>query len=169
MGLTAFSNVVQQVPDDCDAWANVAAIHIHNKNPESAYPALCESLKNRRNNWRVWVNKLYCCMDLAKYDEAVQAIDVLVDFKTQRSTMADIPDLDEKVVRALVNATIGLLEEAAKEKVSRREREMRPMSETKKKKKTPLYLPTSHSTKKTKTGGKGWTLCEQDEKLFASG
>ena len=123
MGLTAFSNVVQQVPDDCDAWANVAAIHIHNKNPESAYPALCESLKNRRNNWRVWVNKLYCCMDLAKYDEAVQAIDALVDFKTQKSTMADIPDLDEKVVRALVNATIGLLEEAAKEKVSRRERE----------------------------------------------
>ncbi|GMH83859.1 hypothetical protein TL16_g09739 [Triparma laevis f. inornata] len=70
--LKSFSNVVTQRPDDCDAWANVAAIHIHNKAPASAYPALNESLKQRRNNWRVWINKLYVCMDLGKIDEAIQ-------------------------------------------------------------------------------------------------
>lgn len=113
--LKAFSFVVQQVPDDCDAWANVAAVHIHNKNPESAYPALCESLRFRRQNWRVWINKLYCCMDLGKWDEAVQAVHTLLDFKTQKSTMKDIPDMDERVVKALVRETVKGLEKCVRE------------------------------------------------------
>ncbi len=40
--LRAFSEVVQQEPEEGDAWANVAAIHMHNKNPAEAYPALLE-------------------------------------------------------------------------------------------------------------------------------
>jgi tetratricopeptide (TPR) repeat protein len=65
-GKVAFSNVVQQVPDEGDAWANLAAIHIHMKEPAQAYPALLESLKYARHNWRVWINKMFVCMDLAK-------------------------------------------------------------------------------------------------------
>lgn len=40
--LQAFTEVVQQEPEEGDAWANVAAIHMHNKNPGEAYPALNE-------------------------------------------------------------------------------------------------------------------------------
>ena len=40
--LQAFSEVVQQEPDERDAWANIAAIHMKNKNPSEAYPALNE-------------------------------------------------------------------------------------------------------------------------------
>lgn len=40
--LKAFSEVVQQEPEGADAWANVAAVHMHNKMPEKAYPALNE-------------------------------------------------------------------------------------------------------------------------------
>jgi tetratricopeptide (TPR) repeat protein len=40
--LQAFTEVVQQEPEEGDAWANVAAIHMHNKNPQEAYPALNE-------------------------------------------------------------------------------------------------------------------------------
>lgn len=53
--LKAFSEVVRQEPEEAEAWANVAAIHMHNRNPAEAYPALNESLKQNRNNWRVWV------------------------------------------------------------------------------------------------------------------
>lgn len=42
MALQAFTEVVQQEPEEGDAWANVAAIHMHNKNPQEAYPALIE-------------------------------------------------------------------------------------------------------------------------------
>ena len=80
--LRAFTEVVEQEPEEGDAWANVAAIHMHNENPGEAYPALNEvskhtvlkvneyfsfltlflllqSLKLNRNNWRVWVSKVY--------------------------------------------------------------------------------------------------------------
>lgn len=40
--LRAFSEVVQQQPDESEAWANVAAVHQHEKRPAEAYPALVE-------------------------------------------------------------------------------------------------------------------------------
>lgn len=40
--LEAFSEVVQQEPEEGDAWANVAAIHMRKKQPTKAYPALVE-------------------------------------------------------------------------------------------------------------------------------
>jgi Tfp pilus assembly protein PilF len=43
--LQSFTEVVEQEPEEGDAWANVAAIHMHNKNPSEAYPALNEVRK----------------------------------------------------------------------------------------------------------------------------
>ncbi len=40
--LRAFTQVVQQEPEEGDAWANVAAIHMRRRNPSEAYPALLE-------------------------------------------------------------------------------------------------------------------------------
>ena len=40
--LRAFTEVVQQEPEEGDAWGNVAAIHMHKRNPAEAYPALIE-------------------------------------------------------------------------------------------------------------------------------
>jgi len=42
VALQAFSEVVQQEPEEGDAWANIAAIHMHNKDPTKAYPAIIE-------------------------------------------------------------------------------------------------------------------------------
>ena len=103
--LTAFTEVVLQHPEESEAWANIAAIHLHNKKPTEAYPALNESLKYGRSNWRVWVSKLYTCLDLCKFDEATQACNVLLDLKTQKSSQ-QIPDLEEKCVRAVVGGTV---------------------------------------------------------------
>ncbi len=110
--LKAFTEVVQQEPEEGDAWANVAAIHMHNKEPSEAYPALNESLKLNRNNWRVWVSKLYTCMDLKKYDEAVQACQVLIDFKSKRNASEGIPSVEEKVIRGIVGGVISTYQQA---------------------------------------------------------
>ena len=40
--LRAFTQVVEQEPEEGDAWANVAAVHMHRQNPAEAYPALIE-------------------------------------------------------------------------------------------------------------------------------
>jgi len=110
--LKAFTEVVQQEPEEGDAWANVAAIHMHNKEPSEAYPALNESLKLNRNNWRVWISKLYTCMDLKKYDEAIQACQVLIDFKSKRNASEGIPSLEEKVIRGIVGGVISTYQSA---------------------------------------------------------
>jgi tetratricopeptide (TPR) repeat protein len=150
--LVAFTEVVQQQPDEHEAWANVAAVHMHNRNAALAYPALVEvrsfatntfyvcvakqnsptryptntyiicthttivsssssssssqSLKQNRNNWRVWVSKLYTCLDLGKFDEAVQACLVILDFRKSQSVNG-VPELEEKCVRAIVGGVIS--------------------------------------------------------------
>ncbi len=109
--LTAFSEVVQQEPTTGDAWANVAAIHMRNKNAESAYPALVEALKLHRNSWQNWESKLFVCLDLEKYDEAVQACNMLLDLKTTHS-VEGVPDLQEKCVRAIVGGALRTYEKA---------------------------------------------------------
>ena len=110
--LHAFTEVVQQEPEEGDAWANVAAIHMHNKEPSEAYPALNESLKLNRNNWRVWVSKLYTCMDLHKYDDAIQACKVLIDLKSTRNASEGIPSLEEKVIRGIVGGVVSNYQKA---------------------------------------------------------
>ena len=135
--LRAFTEVVEQEPEEGDAWANVAAIHMHNKNPGEAYPALNEvskhtifkvneyfsfltlflllqSIKLNRNNWRVWVSKVYSCMDLQKYDEAIQGCFVLIDLKAKRNESEGVPPIEEKVVRAIVNASVSHYNSALK-------------------------------------------------------
>jgi tetratricopeptide (TPR) repeat protein len=106
--LRAFSEVVQQEPEEAEAWANVAAIHMHNKQPNQAYPALLESLKQNRSNWRVWVSKLYTCLDLEKYDEAVQACNIILDL---RSSSDQIPPLEARCVRAIVGGALRKIQD----------------------------------------------------------
>jgi tetratricopeptide (TPR) repeat protein len=50
--LAAFSEVVQQQPDEAEGWANVAAVHMHNKHPAGAYPALVEVRKRSTQTQR---------------------------------------------------------------------------------------------------------------------
>ena len=56
--LAAFSRVVQQDPEQNDAWGNIAAIHMKLKNAASAYAALKEALRGAHENWRAWENLL---------------------------------------------------------------------------------------------------------------
>jgi tetratricopeptide (TPR) repeat protein len=111
--LRAFSEVVQQEPEEYDAWANVAAIHIRQRRPAEAYPALMEALKYNRNNWRVWVSKLYTCLDLNKFDEAVQACEMLLDLRKSKQASDGIPPLEERCVRAIVGGTLKSFEASA--------------------------------------------------------
>lgn len=110
--LRSFTEVVQQEPEEGDAWANVAAIHMHNKHPTEAYPALNEALKYQRGNWRIWVSKLYTCLDLEKFDEAVQACNTLMDLRDQRGASDSIPPLEGKCVRAIVGGAVQRLQDS---------------------------------------------------------
>jgi tetratricopeptide (TPR) repeat protein len=116
--LWSFSEVVLQKPEEAEAWANIAAVHMRNRQPSEAYPALNESLKHMRSNWRVWVSKLYTCLDLEKYDEAIQACNTLLDLREQRKASDGIPALEEKCVRAIVGGTLKRFRQANSDPVA---------------------------------------------------
>lgn len=63
-------------------------------------------MKHNRNNWRIWISKLYTCLDLEKYDDAVQACLVILDFRKSKSVNG-VPELEEKCVRAIVGGVIS--------------------------------------------------------------
>lgn len=52
------------------------------------------------------MNKLYVCLDLKKYDEAIQACNVIIDLKHSLSSQ-EIPDPEEKCVKGIVGGIIG--------------------------------------------------------------
>jgi tetratricopeptide (TPR) repeat protein len=116
--LRSFSEVVQQEPEEAEAWANVAAVHLHNKQPAEAYPALNESLKYNRNNWRVWISKLYTCLDLGKFNEAIQCCNMILNCRGSRQASDGVPELEEKCVRAIVGGALKLFHESRDEPVA---------------------------------------------------
>ena len=57
-------------------------------------------------------SKLWTCMDLKKYDEAIQASITLLDLRAKRNESEDIPPPEERVVRAIVGGAISQYERA---------------------------------------------------------
>lgn len=55
---------------------------------------------------------MYTCIDLKKYDEALQACNQLLDFKAKKNASEAIPSLEEKVVRAIVGGSLVSYKEA---------------------------------------------------------
>ena len=65
-----------------------------------------QSLKQNRSNWRVWVSKLYVCIDLKKYDEAIQTCTELLNLRARKSSSVEIPPPEEKCIRAIVGGSL---------------------------------------------------------------
>lgn len=61
----------------------------------------------------MWISKLYTCIDLKKYDEAIQACNVLMDFKSKKNASEAIPALEEKCVRAIVGGSMEVYKESS--------------------------------------------------------
>lgn len=76
---------------------------------------LLKSLKHNRNNWRIWISKLYVCLDLQKYDEAIQACNVLLDLRSSKGVSEKVPPLEEKCIRAIVGGTTDALQTARRQ------------------------------------------------------
>lgn len=96
-------------------------------------------MKQNRNNWRVWVSKLYTCIDLKKYDEAIQVSEIhcvlrksvhpilislyltficpqacneLIGLKARRNESEQVPMIEEKCIRAITGGSIQKYDEA---------------------------------------------------------
>ena len=52
------------------------------------------------------------CLDLQKYDEAIQACNQLMDLRFKKSMSANVPSLEERCIKGIVGGALKVLEEA---------------------------------------------------------
>ena len=61
------------------------------------------------------MNKLYTCIDLNKIDEAIQACIQLMQFRARKNASENIPEIEEKFVRAIIGKSVAKYEKATQE------------------------------------------------------
>ena len=54
----------------------------------------------------MWVNHLYTCLDLEKYDDAIQTCAELLNLRARKSSSESVPLPEEKCVRAVVGGAL---------------------------------------------------------------
>ena len=86
--LNAFSEVVQQEPEEADAWANVAAVHMHNRMPAEAFPALNEVRWTSVVNYACLVPFAYSLFLLCYYCSRSSTIEIIGVYGLANCTLA---------------------------------------------------------------------------------
>lgn len=77
----AFTRVIQQTPDNGEAWNNLGrTLHELGKKKE-ALLALIEAGKSRRESWRVWNNILLLATELRSCNDILHAMNRLIDIR----------------------------------------------------------------------------------------
>jgi Flp pilus assembly protein TadD len=65
--LEAFTRCIQQEPDMGEAWANLGAIHMRNKNFPVARSTLEEALKHKSRNWKIAENLMLVNLAMRRF------------------------------------------------------------------------------------------------------
>jgi len=77
--------------------------------PQTSIRSLSRSdrvVETKPQRLRVWINNLYICLDLKKYDEAIQTCTELINLKARKKSAESIPTPEEKCVRAIVGGSL---------------------------------------------------------------
>lgn len=99
----AFNRVVNIDPDNAEAWTNLASVLIRTKRKVDAWRALREALKSMFDNFKIWENYLYTCVDIGEFEECLLAIRRLVDIRCEKTRNVD-QFLDAQVIEILIVA-----------------------------------------------------------------
>ena len=62
------------------------------------------------------MSKLYTCIDLNKIDEAIQACFQLIEFRSTKNASEQIPELEEKCIRAMIGKSVANYQKATDDK-----------------------------------------------------
>merc|ERR1712039_325410 len=72
---------------DCEAWNDLAAVHMFLENYKSALHALSEAGKLQRNNWKIWENMLTCALKLKKLSKSISVLAHLLEIRKETVSM----------------------------------------------------------------------------------
>lgn len=77
--MIAFSRVLSINDEDGQAWANLAAVHLHQDRVKEARACMVEATRRCRQNWRMWESFMGICMKLRDIPGVIQALRRLVE------------------------------------------------------------------------------------------
>lgn len=77
----AFTRVVQQTPENGEAWNNLGRVLHELGKEKEALKALTEAAKTKRDSWRIWENVLMLATELRASSEMVRAMERLLELK----------------------------------------------------------------------------------------
>jgi len=105
--MVAFSRVLSINDEDGQAWANLAAVHLHQERVREARTCMVEATKRCRQNWRMWESFQGICIKLRDINGVIQSMRRLVELdqigRVQRQVLGmvtqavvtDMPELYE--------------------------------------------------------------------------
>lgn len=77
----AFTRVVQQTPENGEAWNNLGRVLHELGKPKESLKALIQAAKVNRDSWHIWDNVLLLAMELRSSSDIVRAMDRLLDIR----------------------------------------------------------------------------------------
>jgi len=92
-GVKSFVRCVQQDMEVAEAYANIGAIHMRQRDYAKAYPALYEELKYKNDSWKIMENLVTVCLNLEKWREMVMYMNKLLDLKLKSQRPVMKPEL----------------------------------------------------------------------------
>jgi tetratricopeptide (TPR) repeat protein len=92
--------VVQQEPDNGEAWNNLAAVYVELKKNKEALFALSEAVKHKRESWKVWENLLIVSLSVeGEYGHTLNALEALVELKGRNGIYSEqLVTLVERII-----------------------------------------------------------------------
>ena len=84
----AFTRVVQQTPENGEAWNNLARVLHELGKKKEALKALSEAAKTKRDSWHVWDNMLMLATEIRSSPEMVRAMEMLLQLRGKDGIVA---------------------------------------------------------------------------------
>lgn len=85
----AFTTVVQQTPDNAEAWNNLGRTLYDTGKKKEALKALTEAAKLHRDSYRIWGNVVVLAMELRSSMDIVRGLERLLDLRGKDGIMTD--------------------------------------------------------------------------------
>ncbi|GJD11293.1 Tetratricopeptide repeat protein 27 [Galdieria sulphuraria] len=100
----AFTRVVQQEPDNGEAWNNLASVYVQLKKKKEALFALSQAVKHKRESWKIWENLLMVSLVVeGELGHSLNALEALVELRGRDGIYSEqLVTLVENVISEMV-------------------------------------------------------------------
>ena len=98
-----FHDVFRLDPQDSESWSNLATGMLKLDRKRDAWQALKQATAGNYENWKIWQNYMFVCIDVGEFPEAIRSMKRIIDVLGEKNGEAC---LDVEVVEILVQRAV---------------------------------------------------------------